>query len=91
MTPDTLRDEFKEKFCWQDTDGTWLLNASPLTVPDLIDFWLSKIASLKAEIVKEAEGISPSIGIQAAQSMSREAVEYCNGFEEKYYQFTHTS
>lgn len=48
-----LREEFKKKFCWQDTDGAWLLNATPHTVPELINWWLSKFPPNQIDRIKE--------------------------------------
>jgi hypothetical protein len=56
MNHNEIREEFKKKFCWQDTDGSWLLNASPLTVPDLLDYFIPKILlSYNAGIEKSIE------------------------------------
>lgn len=39
------------------------------------------LSSQKAEIIEMVRGLLPDIGIMAAMSMSREAVEYVNGYE----------
>jgi len=56
MNHNEIREEFKKKFCWQDTDGSWLLNASPNTVPDLLDYFIPKILlSYNAGVEKSIE------------------------------------
>jgi len=68
-----MEEEVEEKFliqlCWKDTDGKWFLNATPNTVPDILDFLTTSITQAIAEERERMMGLLPE------EAETAEAVE----------------